>query len=205
MGASAKSERTMIDHLGNAVPSRYVSKIDKERDRTVRLLFRKAEHINAQLAAFRGECLEVIEAFLDWEACQSEGPRRGPKGNVSLPSFDGTMRVTRARQASIEFDERMQTARGLILEHISDKAKGIDRDLIVIIDDAFKGAEGRLSTGRVLGLLKLNIEGEKWRAAMDLIRQSIRVTATREYARFYRRPGGAQDEYKQVPLDIASA
>ena len=198
-------ESTMTDNLGNPVPLRYVKKIDRERDRIVRLLFRKADRIHEQLAAFKVECLETIEAFLDWEAAQGDGPARGPKGNVSLPSFDGTLKVTRDRQASIEFDERLQTARQLIREHIADKAKGIDRDLLLIIDDAFEGANGRLSTARVLGLLKLNIAGPKWKQAMDLIKESIRVTATREYARFYRRPGGTKDDFKQVPLDIASA
>lgn len=198
-------ERTMTDNLGNAVPLRYVSKIDRERDRVVRQLFRKAERLNEQLAEFRVECLETIEAFLDWEAAQGDGPQRGPKGNVSLPSFDGTLRVTRARQASIEFDERLQSARELIREHITDKAANLDRDIQVIIDDAFNGSNGRLSTARVLGLLKLKIAGPKWVQAMELIKESIRVSATREYARFHRRPGGSKAEYQQVALDIANA
>lgn len=205
MTEEAKTERTMTDNLGNQVPVRYIKKIDRERDRVVRLLSRKAAKLNSELAAFRGECLEMIEAFLDWEASQGGGAERGPKGNVSLPSFDGTLRVVRARQASLEFDERLQSARQLIKEHVASKAQGIDRDLQIIIDDAFEGSAGRLSTARVLGLLKLKIDGPKWRAAMDLIKESIRVSATREYARFYRRPGGAKDDYQQVPLDIANA
>jgi hypothetical protein len=199
------TERTMTDHLGNAVAVRYVPKIDKERDRVVRRLFARARKLSGELAAFRVECLEQIEAFLDWEAAQSECPTRGAKGNVTLPSFDGTMKVSRARQDSIEFDERLQMARQLIREYIADKAEGIDRDLQLIIDDAFNGNGGRLNTARVLGLLKLQIAGAKWKQAMDLIKDSIRVTATREYARFYERPGGTSDQFRQVSLDIASA
>ena len=57
----------------------------------------------------------------------------------------------------------------------------------------------------MLGLLRLKIAGAKWVQAMDLIKESIRVTATREYARFYERPGGSKDAYRQISLNIADA
>jgi hypothetical protein len=199
------TERTMTDNLGNTVPVRYVSKIEKERDRVVRRLFTRARKLSKQLAEFRIECLDTIEQFLAWEACQVDGPTRGTKGNVTLPSFDGTMKVSRARQDSIDFDERLQMARQLIREYVNEKAEGIDHDLQLIIDDAFNGTGGRLNTARVLGLLKLKIQGAKWHQAMELIKDSIRVTATREYARFYERPGGTADQFQQLSLDIANA
>ena len=140
------TERTMTDHLGNPVPVRYVSKIDKERDRVVRKLHKRARHLAEQLAAFRGECLADIEAFLDWECLQSDCRTRGAKGNVALSSFDGRIRITRARQDSIEFDERLAMAQGLVREYVADRSEGIDQDLQIIIDDAFNGVGGRLNT-----------------------------------------------------------
>jgi hypothetical protein len=201
----AKRDRTMTDHLGNQVPARYVDPVDRERDRVVRRLHKKAEKLNCQLADFRAECLETIESFLAWETCQDNSVPRGIKGNVSLPSFDGTLKVTRARQPHIDFDERLQAAQELIREHIRDKAQGIDQDIQVIIDDAFDGTNGRLSTVRIFGLLKLKIRGPKWNQAMDMIRASIRVTGSREYARFYKRPEGTGSDWEQIPLDIARA
>lgn len=201
---SAKSERIMTDSRGNAVPVRYVSKVDKERDRVVRGLFKQARKLNADLSAFKLACMEAIDIYVDWVSVTEGVAIGGVKGNVKLSTFDGTLQITRMRQDSIEFDERLQVAQGLIKEYVAEKAAGIDRDLQVLIDDAFNGANGRLNAARVLGLFKLKIGGEKWAKAMELIRESIRVSSTREYARFYERAGGAGEEYKHLPLDIAA-
>jgi hypothetical protein len=197
-------EKTMKDNRGNAVPVRYVSKADKERDKLVKKLFAKAEKLNKTLADFRVECMAGIESYVAWAAKESDVKIGGVRGNVTLTSFDGALKVTRMRQDSIEFDERLQVAQELIREYIAEKAAGLDADLHALIDDAFDGANGRLNAARVLGLLKIQIKAAKWQKAMDLIRESIRVASTREYARFYRRPGGPESEYKLLPLDIAA-
>lgn len=199
------TEKTMKDCRGNEVPVRYVAKADRERDRVVRKLFRSADKLNKALADFRAECMASIESYIGWVAKYEDAKVGGVKGNVTLTSFDGSLKVTRMRQDSIEFDERLQVAQELIREYIAEKAAGLDADLQALIDDAFNGQNGRLNAARVLGLLKLQIKGAKWQKAMDLIRESIRVASTREYARFYRRSAGdPASEYKLVSLDIAS-
>ena len=73
----------------------------------------------------------------------------------------------------------------------------------MLVDDAFNvGKNGLVSTGKVLGLRRLNITDATWRRAMDAITESIQVVSSKTYMRFYERQD--DESYKQIPLDVAS-
>jgi hypothetical protein len=199
----SKPEKTMTDFRGRQVPISYIGKVDRERDRVVRRLFKRAEKIAQDLVDFKVECFQAFEGYIDWLAAQDGAAAvGGVKGNIKLTSFDGTLQVTRMRQDSIDFDERLQMAVALINEYAAERVDGLPDDIRIIIDDALHGANGRCHAGRILGLLRWNINHPKWKQAMDLIRAAIRVASTKEYCRFYRRAPGA--DYKLMPLDIAA-
>ena len=62
--------------------------------------------------------------------------------------------------------------------------------------------EGKISTGRVLGLRRLNIHDEKWQQAMQAISDSIIVTDSKNYVRFYERDENGK--YQPISLDFAN-
>ncbi|MBY4639998.1 DUF3164 family protein, partial [Gluconacetobacter entanii] len=64
------------------------------------------------------------------------------------------------------------------------------------------GKEGKIRTDKILGLRRLNIEDEEWQRAMQAISDSIRIDTTKAYLRFHER-SGPDDDFRQVPLDIA--
>ncbi|MBY4641589.1 DUF3164 family protein, partial [Gluconacetobacter entanii] len=66
------------------------------------------------------------------------------------------------------------------------------------------GKEGKIRTDKILGLRRLNIEDEEWQRAMQAISDSIRIDTTKAYLRFHER-NGPDDDFRQVPLDIARA
>jgi len=55
-----------------------------------------------------------------------------------------------------------------------------------MVNQAFQvSKEGRIDTGRVLGLRKLDIDDPQWHRAMTAIADAIRVTSSKTYIRFY--------------------
>ena len=76
-------------------------------------------------------------------------------------------------------------------------------ELKAIVTDAFKvNKEGKVDKDRILGLRRFQFDDDRWKRAMQAISDSVRVTRSKEYIRFYRRPAPDQD-FVQIPLDLA--
>ncbi len=189
--------------LGHLVPESMIPDIDKTRDELVIDLVKKARAACQALAAFRHEAMRDTEAFIKLSGEQYGIKLGGNKGNVTLHSFDGNCKVQIAISENIQFDERLHAAKGLIDECINEWAQGSRDEIKVLVQDAFQtDKEGKISTGRVLGLRRLNIQDEKWQRAMKAIGESVQVVGSKEYIRFYERVGN--DRYEPISLDIAS-
>ena len=152
---------------------------------------------------FKKLSFEDIAAFIQLSAEQHGVQVGGNKGNVTLFSFDGKYKIVRQSQESIRFDESLQAAKALIDECISEWAAGSNDNIRVLINDAFQvDKEGKISTGRVLSLRRLDIRDEKWLRAMDAISDSIIVTDSKNYVRFYERD--SEGKYQAISLDFAN-
>lgn len=57
--------------------------------------------------------------------------------------------------------------------------------------------------GAILHLSRLNIDDEKWRKAVALIRDSVTTESTKSYIRCYERPDDSS-EAELIGLDVAS-
>ena len=107
-------------------------------------------------------------------------------------------------QETITFDERLQAAKALIEECIQGWSKGSNANIKVLVNDAFQvDQQGKISTGRVLRLRRLDIKDEAWQRAMQAISDSLRVSSTKPYIRFYERDD-ATGEYQAINLDVAA-
>jgi len=124
---------------------------------------------------------------------------------VTLRSFDGRFKVERAIQDCIVFDERLQVAKQLIDECISDwLAEGSRPEVAVLARDAFQvDKEGRVSVGKVLGLRRFAFKDERWQRAMSVIAECILVVGSRSYIRVYERVG-LSNKYVAIGLDLAA-
>lgn len=196
------TESTMIDARGNRVPTRYVPPKDKKRDKIVRKYYKRAEKVHADLDKLKTELRTDASAFVEEMKAEHGIVRGGEKGNLTLTSFDGRLRILIAQHDSITFNEQLQLAQDLINEFIQAKASGIDVDLQKLIDDAFYAEKGNIRTSRILSLLRLDIKDERWQKAMKLIRESIQVASSKEYIRFYRKNDKGDFDY--LPLDISN-
>lgn len=193
------------DAQGRLVPLAHIKDVDLLRDDTVAALVFKAKVLNAAIAAFRTEANNTIDAFAQLSAEKYQAKLGGKKGNLTLVSFDGRLKIIRAISDQLVFDERLQAAKVLIDECINEWAAGSRSELRTLINDAFQvDRAGKIDTNRVLSLRRLDIKDERWKRAMEAIGDSLKVASSRSYLRFYERVGDAAQE-TAIPLDLANA
>lgn len=189
--------------LGHLVPVDQIQPIDLARDELVVEKARKIKAMQEELKRLKAEIMGDVEAFISMSAEQYGVLIGGQKGNVTLISFDGRFKLRRQISENLSFDERLQAAKALIDECIKDWTQGSRTELQALVNDAFQvDKEGRINTGRILGLRRLKIEDDRWLRAMDAISDSLQVTGTTAYVRLYERQG-MTDRYVSVPLDMA--
>jgi len=194
----------MADARGRLVPATMVRPEELLEDGVVRAQFARAVEASEGLRAFRDEALAEIGAFLDLLADRYKAPRGGAKGNVTLATYDGLLRIQLAVSDQLTFGPELQVAKTLVDECIRAWSAGADDKLCAIVNDAFAvDKQGKLNVGRILELRRLNIDDEAWKRAMGAIGDAIRVAQSKQYIRFYRRDK-PDARMEQVPLDLAS-
>lgn len=198
-------EGFLKDARGHLVPLDLVKPIDMARNDLVLELVKKAQAVSEVLATFKADAFGDIKAFVDMSAEQYNAKLGGKKGNLTLMSFDGQFKVVQAAQDNIRFDERLQAARALIDECLTEWTQDARSEVRAIVNEAFRAdKQGEISTGRVLGLRRMDIKDERWQRAMEAIGDAVQVVGSKSYIRVYRRIGESE-QYVPIPLDIASA
>ena len=193
--------KTMKDNNGHDVPVKYVSKYDRLRDeRTKRILARFRKERKALEAVVRDSLADIAVIQGAREAAAAE------KGNFSVTSFDGLVRVAIDQAWHIELDDRVREARDRMLGYakkLCGKAGPDAAALLEIVEEAFAAnSAGRLSVGRVLSLCRRNITAREWTEARDMLLASLQPEKGRCYIHVYSRPD-MQHDFEMVRLDLA--
>lgn len=192
------------DAKGCLMPESMIKPIDRTRDELVNELARQARAVSDTLREFKTRVFSDINAFVDLSGEQYGVKLGGKKGNLTLFSFDGAFKVQVAIAEHMVFDERLQAAKHLVDECITDWSQGSRDEIKVLVQAAFQtDKEGKINTGRVLALRRLDIRDEKWQTAMKAIGESLQVVGSKEYVRFYERIGST-DQYRPISLDVAA-
>lgn len=197
----SKTINTMRDSNGNDIPLKYVSKYDKARDKAVRKILARFLHAREMLEKVVADCIADLNAL----AATKENV--GEKGNFSARSFDGLIQASIRQQYNIFLDERVVKARELMLgyvERVLAKVGGNDAQALrLIIAEAFKAnAQGFLSTGKIMSLLRMEIDNADWREAKRILQDAIKPQKGKRYLVCERRYT-TQGDFKPIRLDIA--
>ncbi|GEM_PF-695346 len=196
-----KKIKTMTDAMGNAIPVKYVSAYDKARDRValrIRERYEKARRVLEKTLA---------ESVKDLEDLKSLKEKTGVKGNFAAQSFDGLTRVAIRQQYAIRIDERVAVARGIMLHYVNsvlDRVNGVDVSALrLLVEQAFKAnSSGFLSTGRVLALLRMEVNDPDWIRAKLLLQESLMPVAGKRYLACETRRS-TQADFAPIRLDAA--
>jgi len=191
----------MQNAQGHLVPLANVKVLDQLRDETVRGLIAEAEEMGRRVAEFRASAAAAVAAFVELAAQEHGVELGGAKGNVTMTSYDGTMRVLRSRAQEVTFNEAVSVTRELVFRCIAKWTEGANANLVRLVSRAFEtDAQGHLSVAKILGLRQIQIEDDPdWDAAMEALDAAVQVIGSRQYVRFYRR--GAEGKYVQVGID----
>lgn len=188
MNNNFDESKFMKNAQGAFIPIENVKAVDKLRDDLVKNLMSKTKEVQKIIEDHRNICWEDIKAFLEISASEHNVKYGGEKGNITLLSYDGKYKVVIANQDYISFNEKLQIAKDLIDECIRKWAKGADKNLLALVNDAFKvDKQGKISTEKILGLRRLEINDFTWNEAMKAITESITVEDSKRYIRFYER------------------
>jgi len=200
---NAKEQKFMTDSQGRQVPEELVKDIDKLRDQMVRRIADEAVKMKEILNQFKERIRDEIYSFVEKSAGEYGVKWGGKKGNITLNTYDGKYRLLVQMNDNITFDERLQVARELIGKCLNKWSDGARQEIKLLVNDAFQvDKTGKISTARVLGLRRLDIQDKDWQKAMTAITESIQITGTKQYLRVYERDENG--EYQMIPLDVAA-
>lgn len=191
---------------GSLVPTSRVSDLDKARDAVVRKLVAQAEKVSEDIAQFKSAALAEITTFVGRSAAQYNVQVRGAagKGNVTLTSFDGRLKVERKIADRVSFDERLQVAKQAIDDFLAREVKGSNANIRAIVNQYFKVDRlGRVSVSEILKLRQIDIDHPEWHKAMAAVTDSMHIVASVTYLRLYRRDD-ATGRYEPISLDAAA-
>lgn len=191
------------DAQGRLVPIESIRQIDLERDALVNEIVTKAKELAGTISAFKAATMGDIQSFVELSAEKYNAKLGGRIGNVTLTSFDGLYKVVRSIDEYQVFDERLQAAKVLIDECITEWSAGSCSELRTLINGAFQvDKQGRLNVNRILSLRRLDITDERWIQAMTAIGESLQTVGSKPYLRIYERQ--TEGGYKPLPLDVAA-
>lgn len=193
----------MADAKGALVPLETIKPADQLEDETVRKIMGFARDLSAQIARFRGHTMTDLGEF-DALLEQEYGARKGgKKGNRTYQTFDGLMKVTVQVSDFVDFGPQLQVAKTLIDECLNEWSEESGPEIRAVVTRAFNtDKEGQINRSEIFMLMRLDIEDERWKRAIDAIREAMRVTGSKQYVRFYER-ASVEDGWKAVTIDLA--
>lgn len=195
----------MEDAKGRYVPIASVKPADKLTDQTVRKIIEFARDLSARIARFKGHCYDDIGSLQALIAEQYGASVGGAKGNISLTTFDGRLKVTVQVTDQLAFGPELQAAKQLVDACLADWSDGSRDELVAVVNRAFQvDKEGTINRAEIFMLLRVEIADPRWQAAMDAVRDSIRVIGSKTYIRFHER-SGPDDGWRPITIDLAAA
>ena len=123
------------------------------------------------------------------------------------PKNISTMRDSNGNDIPVKYVSKYDKARELMLGYVDgvlERVGGYDAQALrLIVAEAFRAnAQGFLSTGKVLALLRMEIDNDDWREAKRILQESIKPQKGKRYLYCERRPT-TQVDFAPIRLDIA--
>lgn len=202
---TVNGEAHMYDARGSLTPVKLIKPQHLLEDQTVRKIIGYAQELSDQISRFRGHTFDDVASFSELLAQQYGTRVGGKKGNITLTSFDGLLKVTVQVADQLTFGPELQIAKHLVDECITAWANGARAEIRALVEHAFQvDKEGRINRAALFQLRRLDIDDEHWRKAMAALGDAIRVIGSKEYVRFYRRTD-RNAAWNAITIDLAAA
>lgn len=202
---TVEGETELRNAEGGWTPKGLVKAEDQLEDETVRRIMGFAVALSDQVSRFKEHTFDDIGGFDAILAQEYGATKGGAKGNKTLMSFDGTMKVQVQVADHIDFGPQLQVAKELVDECLNEWSADARPELRAIVTRAFNtDKSGQINRSEIFMLLRLDVQDERWKRAMDAIRAAMRVVGSKTYVRCYIRDH-AQAPWRAVSIDLAKA
>ena len=192
------------NNRGDLVHEANLRPLDVDMDETVRRIHDYGQSLSAQMWRFREHTMLDILEFAA-RVIESYGSRiGGRRGNISLATFDGCLRVVLAQAERISVGPEILAVQALVTECLDEWTAHAPKNLRALVEQAFAaGPDGTLSASRLLTLKRIVIDDERWRSACEAIGDALRPVGRAEHIRLYRRDN-PRLKWEPVPLALSS-
>lgn len=179
---------------------------DLLKDEQVRKIMGFAVALSEQIARFKAHTFEDVGAIMDLLAQEYGVDLGGPKGNVSLTTVDGLMRVSIKVHDHFDFGPELQIAKALLDKCLTAWSEGAHPALQTLVSRAFSVDKvGQINRRDLFMLLEIDLpEDRDFCAAQKAIRDAVHVVGSRSYILIERRDN-VQARYDRVTIDLAAA
>ncbi|PCI03874.1 MAG: sulfate transporter [Hyphomicrobiales bacterium] len=199
------NKKYMENARGDLIPLAMVPDAKIMEDDTVRNMLAYAIDLNAQLRRFLKHCMDDIGAYQVLLEEKYDAKLGGPKGNMTLTSFDGCMKVSVNVANLLRFGPELVVAKKIVMECMDDWTGEMRDEALAIISIAFnQDRDGQFNRTEIFKLLQLKITDERWVRAMDAIRDAIFIIGTKSYVRFHMRDD-PKGKWNVISIDLAKA
>ncbi|MCW2412015.1 MULTISPECIES: DUF3164 family protein [unclassified Sphingobium] len=196
--------RYMVNAEGGLIPESVVKPVDKLQDELVRKVIGFALPLSAQVARFRQHSFDDVDDFVALLEQEYGARRGGSKGNLTFTSYDGLLKIVVQVSEHVVFGPELQVAKGIIDECLVEWSATSGPEIRAIINRAFDvDNQGRVNRNDLLSLLRLEFADERWKKAMQAIRDSFRVVGSKRYIRLYQRDTG-DGQWRAISIDVAA-
>lgn len=197
-------EKTLINAHGQPVPLSMIPVLMQLKDETVRSIVMRAEETQELLATFKVEAQTLIQDYLDLASQEYGANPTGVKGNLSLLSYDGTLKVVININERIHFEgEKLNAARSLFMECFREWTHTSRPELKAMIEDALNmDKQGRVNRWQILRILRLKSEDERFCRAQKALQDSMAALDSKPYVRIYQKD--ARGNWQHLSLNFSS-
>jgi hypothetical protein len=180
--------------------TKYMSK----KETLIAGLIRQAQQLNELLSSFKQEAnaqlLEFTELMHEYGKLKSDG-----KGNFSLMSDDGNMKVKFKIQSRKSFNELAQLAEQHLRNFMQSFVKVRNQEAYTFISTILeRNAKGEYDIALINRLYKMenDYDHADWREAIRLFKEAYQEIESRSYITFHiRKPGG---DWQLINLNFAA-
>jgi len=173
---------------------------EQSKESTINALISAATSVNQIVSDFKKDVHLEFEKHAELLE-QYGGIRSNSKGGFSLISKDGSLKVTRHRSTTPQWDERSEKALELISDFLRDTVKKRDVKIYDILQSFLqKNKKGDLEYSKVMQLLthKDKYEDPRWIEGLDLLQESFSIQLRCYSYSFHQK----DDQGSWEPIDI---
>lgn len=176
---------------------------EKARDQLVNNLHETALQLNSKLGVFKDGCMKALTDF--YARMQEYGDARGSKGNFTLFSNDGELKISYKVKQISSFDERADLAEEKLTNFLERFIKARNKKTYKLVMSLLERTNaGDFDINLINRLYKMenDFDDPDWTEAIKLFKESYAPRGTASYVTFHRRD--EQGKFQNLTLNFSS-